>query len=293
MTANPIGAYGAVSGVQTYDWYGNARSNVSASRLTSLNQYRQGRPYDAVPSGFSHDTANLLYSLPTATGVGKVNFKIHIPFAQGGGSLAGALLTQTSNGSCSVSLSFLQSLVSATNPHAPYSAGTLSVTAVKITPTYRYLMPVTFAPTTLPLLSLSTAYSVQEIITPQTLTAGQQNLTNFPAARTVFSQVADFVNGSQANFGSDLNSIAIIVNGATPVKQWTPSLKLIEQRNLLGADDIPGRYYIGFRSRPVNTNLFGSYQLQFIPNLVNSGAFLAVASEMTYPMGVPLPGLSV
>lgn len=292
-TANPVGAYGAVQNITTYDWYGNARTSVSGSRLTSLNQYRQGRPYDRVPSGFSYDTANLLYSLPTATGNGTINFKLHVPFAQGGGSLAGALLTQTSNGSCSISLQFLQSLVSATNPLAPYSAGTLTVTGVTITPTYRYLMPVTFAPQTLPLLSLSTAYSVQEIVTPQNLSVGQQNLTNFPAARTVFSQIADYVNGSQANFGSDLSSMAIIVNGATPVKQWTPSLKLIEQRNLLGADDIPGRYYFGFRSRPINTNTFGSYQLQFIPSVVNSGAFLTVASEMTYPMGVPLPGLSV
>lgn len=293
-TGNPIGAAGLIQNIQTLDWYGNVRTNVSASRLQSLNAYRQGRPYDAVPTGFSYDTANLLYTLPTAiNSAANLNFQIHLPFAQGGGSLAGAMLTQTSNGSCSIVLQPVAALVSATNPQAPYSAGTIALTNITVTPYFRYLMPLSFAPQTLPLLSLSTAYSVQEIQTPQNLTVGTQNFTNFPAARTIWSQILDYVNGSQMNFGSDITSLSIIVNGATPVKYWTPRSKLIEQRNLLGADDIPGRYYFPYRSRPINTATFGSYQLEVTPSVVNSGASLICASEMTYPMGVPLPGLSV
>jgi hypothetical protein len=292
-TANPIGAAGVITNISTYDWYGNVRSNVSASRLQSLNAYRQGRPYNQVPTGFSEDTAGLLYSLPTSVGNATIDFEIHVPFAQGGGSLAGALLTQTSNGSCSINLQTISALVSATNPHAPYSAGTITVSGVTITPTFRYLMPVSFAGNTLPLLSLSTAYSIQEIRSPENLSVGAQNFTNFPAARTVYSQILDYVNGSSVNFGSDLTSLAVMINGATPLKFWAPRDKLIEQRNLLGADDIPGRYYFPYRSRPINTNTFGSYQLQVVPSTVNSGAFLVAASEMTYPMGVPLPGRSV
>ncbi len=292
-TANPIGAAGVITNVSTYDWYGNVRTNVSASRLQSRNAYYQGRPYNQVPTGFSQDSANLLYKLPTAVGADTIDFELHIPFAQGRGSLAGALLTQTSNGSCSINLQTIAALVSATNPHAPYSAGTMTVSSITVTPTFRYLMPTTFAPNTLPLLSLSTAFSIQEIRSPENLTVGAQNLTNFPAARTVYNQVLDYVNGSQANFGSDITSLATLINGATPLKFWTARDKLIEQRNLLGADDIPGRYFFNFGSRPVNTNTFGSYQLQVVPSVVNSGAFLVVASEMTYPMGVPLPGLSV
>ncbi len=293
-TANPIGAYGAVTNVSTYDWYGNVRSSVSASRLNSLNAYRQGRPYNKVPSSENGDTAGLLYNLPTAIANGvNLDFELHVPFAQGGGSLAGALLTQTSNGTCSINVQTIAALVSGTNPHAPYSAGTIVVNSITVTPTFRYLMPVTFAPTTLPLLSLSTAYSVQEIRSPENLTVGAQNLTNFPAARTVWSQILDYVNGTATNFGSDITSLATIINGATPLKYWSPHDKLIEQRNLLGADDIPGRYYFPFRSRPINTNTFGSYQLQVVPSTVNASAHLVVASEMSYPMGVPLPGLSV
>jgi len=202
-------------------------------------------------------------------------------------------LTQTSNGTCLINLQTLAALVSSTNPHAPYSAGTMTYGNVTVTPYFRFLMPVSFAPQTLPLLSLSTAYSIQEIRSPENLSVGAQNFTNFPAARTIWSQVLDYVNGSSTNFGSDLTSLAIIINGATPLKFWTPESKLIEQRNLLGADDIPGRYYFPYRSRPINTNTFGSYQIQVVPSTVNAGAFLVAASEMTYPMGVPLPGLSV
>ncbi len=293
-TANPIGAAGVVTNLQTFDWYGNVRHNVSASRLQSLIGYRQGRPYNDVPTSFNRDTAGLEYNLPTAIANNvNLNFQLHVPIAQGGGSLVGALLTQTSNGSVNVALQTIQALVSSTNPHAPYSAGTIVVNSVTVTPYYRYLMPLSFAPQALPILSLSTAYSIQEIRSPENLTAGAQNLTNFPAARVVHSQLLDFVNGSSANFGSDLSQLDIIINGATPLKTWTPRAKLIEQRNILGADDIPGRYYFPYRSRPVNTATFGSYQIQVTPSTVNSGAYLIVASEMTYPMGNSLPGLTV
>ncbi len=293
-TANAIGAPGAITNVAVQDWYGNTRTTVSASRLRSLAGYRMGRPYNRIAAALNNDTANFIGdALPTATGAGTVRFKLHIPIAQGGSSLVGALLTQTSNGTCQVVLQSLASLVSSTNPHAPYSAGTMTYGNITVTPSFRFLMPSTFLPQTLPVLSLSTAYAVQDIRNTEALVAGAQNYTNFPPARTVWSQILDYVNGDQVNFGSDLDLIEVIVNGATPLKAWTPYTRLIEQRLLLGADDIPGRYYLPFRSRPINTAILGSFQLRLTPGVVNAGAYLVVASEMTYPMGTPLPGLAV
>ena len=292
-TANPIGAPGAVTNVTVTDWYGNTRTSVSASRLQSLLGYRMGRPFNRIPTSLNNDSADFIgQQLPTAVANSTVRFMLHVPIAQGAGSLVGALLTQTSNGTCSINLQTLANLISATNPHAPYSAGTATYGNVTVTPSFRFLMPVTFAPQTLPLLSLSTAYAIQEVRNQEALVVGAQNYTNFPPARTVYSQILDYVNGNQTNFGSDLTSVAVIVSGATPLKFWTPRRRLIEQRNLLGADDIPGRYYFPFRSRPINTSIYGSFQLQVTPSLVNAGAYLAIASEMTYPMGQPLPGLA-
>ncbi len=293
-TANPVGAAGIITNVTTTDWYGNARTNTSGSRLQSLNGYHIGRPYNKVASSLSHDTANALYDLPTAVASSvDLDFWLHVPFSANPNSLVGALLTQTSNGTCQINLQTIANLVSATNPLAPYSAGTLTAANVYVTPYWRFLMPVSFAPNTLPEISLSTAYSIQDVQTPQNLAVGVDNLTNFPAARVVHSVLLDVVNGSSMSFGSDLNNIAVITNGATPVRFWNPFAKLVHQRNLLGADDIPGRYYLPFVNDPINTQVFGSYQLQVNPNTVNSGAFLVMSSEMTYAMGVPLPGLSV
>ncbi len=293
-TANPVGAAGLITNVSTTDWYGNTRTNTSASRLQSLNGYHQGRPYNSVPTSFNRDTANLLYDLPTAVNSSAtIDFWLHVPFAASPSSLVGALLTQTSNGTCQVNLQTITNLVSASNPLAPYSAGTMTAGNVYVTPYWSFLMPVSFAPETLPTISLSTAYSIQDIQTPQNLSVGVDNLTNFPAARVIHSQLLDFINGSAMNFGSDLNNLAIIINGATPVRFWDPAAKLVHQRNLLGADDIPGRYYFPYTADPINTQVFGSYQIQVNPSVVNSGASLVVASEMTYAMGVPLPGLSV
>jgi len=293
-TGNPVGAAGLITGLTTTDWYGNTRTNTSGSRMQSINGYHQGRPYNKVPTSFSQDTAGLLYDLPTAISAsGSIDFWLHVPFAAAPNSLVGALLTQTSNGTCQVNLQTIANLVSSTNPLAPYSAGTLTAGNVYVTPYWSFLMPVSFAPTMLPTISLSTAYSLQDIQTPQNLSVGVDNLTNFPAARVIHSQLLDYVNGSQMNFGSDLNNLAIIINGATPIRFWDPAAKLVHQRNLLGADDIPGRYYFPYTSDPINTQVFGSYQIQVNPSLVNSGAALVATSEMTYAMGVPLPGLSV
>lgn len=293
-TANPVGAAGLIQLVTTSDWYGNTRTNTSASRLQSLNGYHTGRPYNKIATSLKQSPGGYLYDLPTAVGTANIDFWLHIPLAASPNSLVGALLTQTANGSCQINLTSINSLVSSTDPLAPYSAGTLTASNVYVTPYWSYLMPSNgFAPQTLPTISLSTAYSIQDIDTPQNLAVGVNNLTNFPAARIIHSQLLDFKNGSSMNFGTDLNSLSIIINGATPLKTWDPMIKLIQQRNALGADDIPGRYYFGYTQNPINTQVFGSYQIQVNPSVVNTGANLVVASEMTYAMGVPLPGLSV
>ncbi len=292
-TANPIGAQGFISNIQTSDWYGNTRHNTSGSRLNSFVSYMLGRPYNRIASSLSEDTADLLYDLPTATGTSTVDFTLHVPFVKSG-SLKGAFLTQTSNGTCFVNVSTLSATaaVSSTNPHAPYSAGTITFGTVTIQPYWRFLMPANFSAQNLPILSLSTAYAIQDVRSQANLTVGASNLMNFPAARIIHSQILDFINGDQTNFGSDITSLQIIVNGATPVQTFGPTEKLIHQRNRLGADDIPGRYYFGYGNMPINTQIFGSYQMELVPNKVNTGAYEVLSSEMTYPMGVPLPGLA-
>jgi hypothetical protein len=290
MTPSPVGAYGLISNVTTTDWYGNTRHNVSATIMNGFNSYIQGRPYNRIASSLNNDTADLLYNLPTAVASSaELKFSLRVPLVQPG-TLNGALLTQTSNGTCSITLQTAQALVG--GPDAPYTAGTATAGNITITPYFRFLMPTSFEAKDLPLLSLSTAYSINNVQI-QNLVVGTNQQQNFPPARTILAQILDYVNGSERNFGSDLNSLSIIVNGATPLKQWSPQRKLTEQRNWLGADDIPGRYYFDYRRQPIDTQVFGSYAMQVNPSLVNTGAHINFASEMVYPMGVPLPGLAV
>ena len=294
MTAGPLGAVSMINNIQTTDWYGNTRHNTSGSRLNSLVEFMLGRPWDKVPTAFDRDSANLLYNLPTAVGTADINFTLHVPLTAPGG-LKGALLTQTSNGTCFVNVGTLSStaMVSSTNPDAPYSAGTATFGSVTITPYWRFLMPSSFNEQTLPLLALSTAFSIQDVRSQSNLTASAQNYMNFPAARKISAQLLDFVNGTERNFGSDVEQLQIIVNGATPIETYSAGQKLIQQRNRLGADSVPGRYYFNYGNAPVNTETFGSYQSVLTPSTVNSGAHSVLTSQMTYPMGEPLPGLAV
>lgn len=295
MTANAIGAYGFIKNLQSTDWYGNMRHNTSGSRMHSLVGYHLGRPYNQIASSLEDSGGLSLYDLPTAeSSTTPINFTLHVPLVKPG-SLEGALLTQTSNGTCFINLTTLSATaaVSSSNPDAPYSAGTATLGDITVQPYWRFLMPATFAPNLLPVLSLSTAYALQDVFSAQNLTVGQQNLMNFPAARIIHGQILDFVNGDQRNFGTDVSQLQIIVNGATPVQTFGPTEKLIQQRNRLGADDVPGRYYFGYGRSPINTQVYGSYQNVLTPSSVNSGAYEVLSSEMTYPMGVPLPGLAV
>lgn len=294
MEANPIGAYGTISRVESTDWYGNVRHNVSASRLNSFNGYMIGRPYNSIASSLADAAGDDLYNMPTADATGTMSFTLHVPLIREGG-LDGALLTQTSNGTCFINLSTLSasSMISSTNPLAPYSAGTATFGNFTVTPYWRYLMPFNFSASQLPILALSTAFAIQESDSQSNLVAEQQNLMNFPAARTIYGQILDFVNGSSMSFGTDVSRMQIVVNGATPVQTFSANQKLIQMRNRLGADDIPGRYYWGYGTQPINTQIFGSYQMALTPSTVNSGAKMTMANKMTYAMGVPLPGLAV
>lgn len=294
MTAGDLGAVSMISNVSSTDWYGNTRHNTSGSRLNSMVEFMLGRPWDKVPATFDRDSADQLYNLPTAVGSSNINVTLHVPLVAPGG-LNGALLTQTSNGTCFINLSFLSSsaMVSSTNPDAPYSAGTATFGKVTVQPYWRFLMPVSFDVQTLPLQALSTAYGIQDVRGQSNVTASGNNTMNFPAARKIRSQLIDFVNGNERNFGTDINELQIIVNGATPIETYSAAQKLIQQRNRIGADSVPGRYYFNFGHAPVDTQTFGSYQNVIVPNSVNSGAYLVQTNEMTYPMGVPLPGLAV
>ena len=294
MTANSIGGLGTITNVQTSDWYGNTRHNTSASRLDSFVSYQLGRLYNHPPASLKNAGAGDLDSLPTATGKGTISFQLHVPFVRDG-SLDGALLTQTSNGTCFVTLQTLadSAMVSSTNPDAPYSAGTATFSDITVTPYWRYIMPVNFDVAQLPILSLSTAFAIQDQISQSNLVANQQNLMNFAAARKIYALMIDFINGDERNFGSDVSELQIIVNGATPVQTYSANAKLVQQRNRLGADDLAGRYYFGFGAMPINTMVFGSYQTALTPSVVNSGAKQVLTQKMTYAMGQPLPGLAV
>lgn len=288
MTASPVGAAGLVKNITTTDWYGNSRHNVNGTMLQGFNSYMQGHPYNRAAKSLELDAD--LYQLPTAVAsAAPLKYSVRIPLVQPG-TLNGALLTQTSNGTCNLTIQTASALVG--GPDFPYTAGTATIGSISVTPYFRFLMPVNFSANQLPLISLSTAYAIQNV-SIQNLVVGTNQQQNFPAARTILAQMLDFVNGSERNYGTDLNELSIIVNGATPLKQWSAYRKLVEQRNWLNADDIAGRYYFDYRRSPVNTQTFGSYQIQINPSTVNSGAYCNFASEMVYPMGVPLPGLAV
>lgn len=294
-TASPLGPYTLINKVTLADWYGNTRHNTAAYTLNALNAIRAFRPYNRIASSLNNDTNTFLYEFPTAVGsTAPIRFTLWVPIAYDRYDSKGALIMQTATGNATLTLTLANALVGNDPTLFPYTAGTASAGNVTVTPYYDYIMPPSLAPADLPQLDLATVYAVQDQPQDSTnIVVGTNKFINYPPQRNVYSAFLTYNNGNTLNFGSDVTLFETLINGVTPLKQWSPRAKLIEQRNMIGADFPPGLYYFDSRHRPIDTNLYGNFQLIMNPSAVSAGAYINTSFEMTYPLGAPLPGLAV
>ena len=301
-TQSPFGPWNFVSQIQYVDFAGVIHVQTTGIQLHMLNTLKARRSlgnshkmmgYVAGETGI--DT-NLL-ALPTAVAAGNAYFSLYVPLAYHAESdLRGSVLVQADRGEHYINVTFAAAAVGTDPFVAPYTAGTVAGNGnISVTALQHYIMPQGgVAPNNLPLIDLSTIYEIQgNLYDNANIAAGQPKYTNWPNNRAIFSALHMFNQGAAGGTlnGADLSRITLLVNGNTNVRELPPSFLRLMMRDMLGFDLGSGMYYLGARTQPITTQLYGNVQTKWDIVTAAVNTYLQSQFESTYLSGTPLPGV--
>jgi hypothetical protein len=303
-TQSPFGPYPIVSNIQYVDFSGVTHINCTGWQLHALNSIKAQRAFgnaqkmSGYVTGSETGVDTNLLALPTAVAnPTSAYFALYVPLAiNARGDLRGAILAQTDRGEHYLNITFANALVNADPWAAPFTAGTAVLASnIVVTAFMHYLMPQGgVGPNNIPMIDLSTIYELQgNLFDNSNIVAGQPKYANWPNNRAILSALHFFdqaAAGGTLN-GTDLTKITMLVNGNTNVREMTPQLLRLIMRDMLGWDFPSGVYYLGSRSQPVTTQLFGNVQTKFDVAVAGAGTYLQSMYESTYLSGTPLPGV--
>jgi hypothetical protein len=304
-TQSPFGPYNLISDIQYIDFAGVKHVDATGWQLHFLTAMKARRAIgqSAKNAGFitgsetGIDTA--LLALPTSVATNNLIFALYVPLAYNAvGDLRGAVLAQTDRGEHYLNITFANALVSSDPWVAPYTAGTAALatgTTINVAAFQHYLMPQAgIAPSNLPMIDLSTIYEVQgNLFDNSNIVAGQPKYVNWPNNRAVLSasHFYDQAGAGGTLNGTDLTKITLLVNGNTNVRELSPQLLRLQMRDHMGYDFPSGVYYMGARSQPITTQLYGNVQTKFDVATAAAGSYLSSMYESMYLSGTPLPGV--
>lgn len=277
------------------DYANLTRLQMTGLQLWLRNSIHRGKTaYGAVSlaegaagTNFAYPTSDTQGAIAAASSA-TVQFFMRIPVSVGDMNTVGAMLMQAITGQV-----FAEATIAADSTTGGFDSpftGNYSITDVSVQFVQSYLQPQGPNPI-LPYQDLSTVYELNGKQPDTTnLAVNLPKYINFPDARIVHGMYLIFANGGY-NYGSDLASLKIRVSGNTYIRTDPPTEWIMNLREDLGADLMPGFYFFSSSRVPVITNLLGQVQFELTPSLVNAGAYTNIMSESTYMVNTPLPGL--
>lgn len=277
------------------DYANLTRLQFSGLQLWLRNSIHRGRTaYGAVSlaegeagSNFSYPTSQSSGAIAAASS-GTVQFFMRVPVSVGDMNTVGAMLMQAITGQV-----FAEAEIAPNSASGGFDqpfTGNYSISNVSVQFVQSYLQPQGANPI-LPYQDLSTVYELNgNQPDSSNLAVGLPKFINFPDARIVHGMYLLFANGGY-NYGTDLTSLKIRVSGNTYIRTDPPTEWIMNLRDDLGADLMPGFYFFSSSRVPVVTNLLGQVQFELVPSSVQAGAYTDIMSESTYMVNTPLPGL--
>jgi len=217
-----------------------------------------------------------------------VAFAVRIPIAVGALNTVGALFMQGISGDSYVEakLALNNAVGSALLP----ITGDYAITNASVQFIQQYYQAQGPSPL-LPLMDFSTVYELAgKKVSTSNFAANQDKFIDMPNSRIVHGTYIRFYNGAYT-YGTDLNKLEIRSSGNTTIDNNPPLLWILRQREMLGADLLPGWYYYSSARVPIETNLLGQFQVVLNPNVVNAGIQTSTMFESTYMVNQPLPGI--
>lgn len=289
--------YNLIDKITFTDYNRVDRVSVTGTELWMRNCFRGGKiVYAAQDFVVGSPNNNSVFSMPTSYSSGSiaaassatVSLYFRIPVSMSRLTTMGALLMQ-GNGAqayCSVTLA----ANSTTGGYNYPFTGDYSISNGTVQITQQYLQPQD-ANAPLPAMDLSTVYELSgNQPTSDNIAVGQPKYINIPNARTVHGIYVTFANGAY-NYGSDLTSLKIRASGNTYLNSSPVDVWLMKQRDMLGSDFIPGRYFADFARTPITTNYVGQFQIELVPSSVGTNPSVNPLFESTYMVGTQLPGM--
>lgn len=291
-TVSPFGPYGLLSKISFLDYNTTERISCPGPQLYHLLSQRGGRPW--MPTG-QGSTDTLQTVLPTTVANNQaLNFNLDIPLAvDPGHDLTGAILAQTIVGEQFLRLTVNPNLQ--VDPYTPYLAA-VGGSAVTLNSVYfdvwqDYIQP---QKPNIPLIDCNTVYEISGMFTSSdNITVGGTKFIDYPNVRRVMGFFMDYINNATVTANeTDINTLTLIANGNTNMREYDPLQLRKEMRNHLGGDIANGRFALRHPRKPISTFIYSQVQMAVNFATVTGSPYVAYMFESTYPLNTPLPGIA-
>ena len=277
--------YNLISLVKLIDFDGSDRISAPAFLINELSKVRYGMDDDVpVISNYA------LPVLPTSNGTMK--FILDIPIAYDPeGDLRGSILAQTSTGEFYLQLQFNTLAYDSNNVDAVVTNGSsVNISDIYVTVIQEYLMPVPVAgQVPIPSLDVSTVYELVSLKTTDNIQNGVEKLINFPNVRNIYSVLSTVVNNKDLTW-DNCDEWRILVNSNYTMRKYKLDDYIVSFRHMVQYDPTKGVYYVDFRSKPVETAIYGQVQLGMSMQGTFNSPYIEVLFESFYTRGVTLQG---
>lgn len=302
-TASAFAPYNIFNGIQYVDFAGLQRINTSGFLLHALNNFKAanltGNAFSGtqIPSNSEKAINTNITFVPTGTGTANMVFFLYVPLAYDPRQdLRGAVLAQAIYGEHYLTMQLPNVLVGTDPLLFPYTSGTVALqggTTITVQPFMHYIMPQQGA-NNLPLIDLSTVYAIEGNMQDNSnIVVNGDKYLNWPNNRSILSAMHFFNQGALGGTlnETDINTIVLLGNSNTNIKEMVPALLRYEMRYVLQTDMPSGLYYIPSRAQPITTQLYGNVQTKFNVATATANSYFSSQFESTYLSGTPLPGV--
>lgn len=292
LTRTAMGPACVLSQVAFTDLSNQTRIQTTGWHLYHLATLRRQSAFGAA---FTNDSPvgigsnfNVLRAPASITTVQQVRMYYEIPLAYSDVDLRGAIYANVVNATMNLQLTVNPNLVAATGANSVQSVyssstaatGTITNFTVNVYQIYLDQLPMTQRGPVLPILDLSTAYTINNTAIAG-LAVNQDNPISYANFREFLSTVLVYDNNGTLNAGTDINYFALQSANYTNIWRNNPFVTQLETRNAIGDDATLGTYYFQSRGKPISTIQYGNMQLIVNPSSVSSatGSQLLIGFE--------------
>lgn len=303
-TASPVAPWNIAQSVTYTDFAGVNRTKTNGFQLWAAQSMKMGDALSTAPAmnfntgaGPSLNYNTNVLNQPTSTAGGTIYFSLYVPMAYDpANDLTGAILTQTNVGEHYITVQLCNALVNTDPWIAPYTSGTVAITAANVTieAFQYYIQPQNMTAANLPVIDLSTVYGFEGgYQSTANIATGQSTFINYPNNRSILSTLVNYENNSIFTLNeTDVSLVVVLANSNTNFMEQTPRLIRETMRNIVNSDMPSGTYYLGSRRQPIMTQQYAQVQARFDITTANAGVTQLISQyEVQYPSGSALPGI--